>query len=1165
MHLKQLKLAGFKSFVEPTIVPFKSQLVAVVGPNGCGKSNIIDAVRWVMGESSAKNLRGESMVDVIFNGSSHRKPVGQAAVELVFDNSLGRLAGPYATYQEIAVKRLVTRDGDSFYYLNGSRCRRRDITDIFLGTGAGARSYSIIGQDTISRLIQARPEELRAYLEEAAGVSKYKERRRETLQRIHHTRENLTRVSDIRDELDKQLLRLERQAKAAERYTALKQEERLCKSDILALKWHHLAKEQAALKREISAFSLQQATHQTHITGFIKANAQIREQKHLTNDNFQQIQVQFYELNTEIARLEEIIQQQQRETQQLGSDKAQLLSDEQRSRDQLAKDTTALSECEQALETLQVKVQSFEKALAQDQQRLTEKDAQKIGWDEEWLVVQTTVNDALREAQVEQLALQHIEQQYQQTHIRLEKIQGDSALLPTDPLQKELTLLKEIHRNLLSQHGLDTASHEVFVKKGEELREQFVVLEQQLHLAHDQVQTLSIEHGALFAAQNAALHQVNKASSVFGFWDKNPRLAEIITVPPEWLKSCELVLGESLEAIVLDSIETLTPSLADLQGHSAVFIQEAPQGLPARYPRLSEIITGVVPCWIHALEHVFVAGSLDEALRWLPTLSFYESVVTADGYWMGPGWVKVEGLMAEDASGLLSRQQAIVILTERMRVAQDNLQSLKAHRDALHATISDNERECNATHQAVLTGYEMMRATEGDLNSKQLTLEHAMLRKSTLLEEQDVLQGLLEDFLTEKMQREHQLQAALERAALQENQLQGLKEIKRACFLDLKALHDAVETAKDARYQAVLQADRTVLKIQQLRDSCLRLQSEIDTFQLRLVGLEVRFKALSNPDETSRTGLQDKVALHQQLEGALVKERQQQDELEQALKENERRSQQEAHEVQRLQEKIQQAELQAEGLGVRSEGLVESLTALNADVTGLLAEFPAELTLKEREAALVSIDEKIKRLGAINLVAIEEYQTELAERQQLDAQYQDLIAALITLDEAIAKMDKETQLRLKETFDQVNASFQALFPRLFDGGHARLELTCDNLLEAGVLVMAQPPGKRNGSIHLLSGGEKAMTAVALVFAIFQQNPSPFCMLDEVDAPLDDMNVKRFCHVVKEMSEFVQFLFITHNKVTMELADQLIGVTMREPGVSRVVAVDVESAIAAIAE
>lgn len=1165
MHLKQLKLAGFKSFVEPTIVPFRSQLVAVVGPNGCGKSNIIDAVRWVMGESSAKNLRGESMIDVIFNGSSERKPIGQASVELVFDNSLGRVVGPYASYQEIAVKRLVTRDGDSFYYLNGSRCRRRDITDIFLGTGAGARGYSIIGQDTISRLIEARPEELRAYLEEAAGVSKYKERRRETLQRIHHTRENLARVCDIRDELDKQLLRLERQAKSAQRYTALKQDARLCKAQILALKWRQLSCDQTVILQEISELSLQHERHRTNMTGFLNDNTHLREMLHLANDRLQKTQVKFYELNTDIARLEETIQQQVREKQRMDGDKLQFLSDVKKTADLLAIDQVALGSAEQGLILLQANAQALQVELVHCQQIFTEKEVQKLDWDQEWQLVQTAFNEAHRQADVAKNSLQHLEQQHQHTLVRLDKIQMDPALMALEPLEKELSLLKAQHTDLIQQHSIDTEYHLNLAKKGQALREKFVLIEAALHEAQETVHALSTDHAALFAVQNAALHQVKNDSSALPLWDKSPRLAEVITVSDEWLRACELVLGESLQAIVVDSIASVMSSLAELHQYTAVFIQMVPQSTPTYYPRLSDKIKGPVPCWINGVEQVFAADSLDEATQWLGTLTPQQSIVTRDGYWMGPGWVKIAGLPVQDEKGLLSRQQDLLALTETLKAAKEHLAGIKSERDALHSLVSECDAANSKAQQALSISHENVRLSDADIKRVQQACEHALLRKSTLSEEQGNLLEVIETLLTQKMQLDHQMQSALESLCVQENAQQVLRLTKTAWEDEFTAARRLVDTTRDSAHQAELQYQQAVLKTQQLRDSTLRYQQEMNTLLERLAHLDQRGHELTQSREAPVLLLQEKVRLHHQLETTLGRERLQVDDLQQQLMANESAAQNEGQHALLLQEKIQKQQLIAQQIVVRADGLVEALTALHADVEILLAELPTEITLEGHEATLALIDEKIKCLGAINLVAIEEYQTELIRKQQLDEQYHDLMAALTTLDSAIAKMDKETQLRLKETFDQVNTAFQALFPRLFEGGRARLELTCDNLLEAGVLVIAQPPGKRNGSIHLLSGGEKAMTAVALVFAIFQQNPSPFCMLDEVDAPLDDLNVKRFCNVVKEMSPFVQFLFITHNKVTMELADHLIGVTMREPGVSRIVTVDVETAMAVIAE
>lgn len=1158
MQLKCLKLAGFKSFVEPTTIPFESQLVAVVGPNGCGKSNIIDAVRWVMGESSAKNLRGESMIDVIFNGSSNRKPIGQASVELVFDNSLGRLAGQYASYQEVSVKRLVTRDGDSFYYLNGSRCRRRDITDIFLGTGAGARGYSIIGQDTISRLIEARPEDLRAYLEEAAGVSKYKERRRETVQRIQQTRENLARVADIRDELEKQLLRLERQAKAAERYKILKQDARLCKAEILALKWREVKAEQTRVKRELSQLLLQHELHRTNITRVVKENAQLREELHTAQEQFQQTQMRFYELSTEIARLEENIQQLHREQQRLLTDKQSIESEIKTITQQLEHDGQILGISQQALEEQHQLIQTLQQQRSQQQQIVDDNKPKKINWDSQWDAVQTALHQVQREAQVEQMRLQHIEQRCQQTQISLEKNQIELSQVIVEPLQTELLNLKEQYSELSKQHNKDAEHQRIMLKNGDTLRQQLTAIEQQLHQAQDTVQALATEHAAVSAAQSTALHKANNASSQ---WDTSPRLAEVMTVSEKWLRACELVLGQSLQAIVLDNIEMLWPLLTSLEG-TVIFIEPtAKPDLPASYPRLSEKISGVLPSGNNSLDEIFAAENLAEALSWLPSLNNHQSVVTADGYWLGQGWVRFDEFKHQDDSGVLFRQQTLVRLNEALAEAKELLHALQTSRDQYHGFLVENERQTKLQQQDLLLTQEALRTSEAAINNKQQTLERALIRKMTLDDENEELQHLAEDLAAQKYQSEHNGQRTLALITQHEQELQQLAAMKVTWEEVLVASQHALDETREALHKEELLCNSETLKIQQLRDGILREQRQLNTLRERLDVVEKRCSEMAPIFQEHTLLLTEKVTIHHQFDKQLVMQRQQTEELQKQLQSSELFSQDEERQANKLQEKIQQEQLQDQGLMIRAENLIESLAELNADAETLLVQIPAEITLEMREQTLVSFDEKIQRLGAINLVAIEEYQTELQRMQQLDEQYQDLIEALSTLDAAIAKMDKETQSRLKNMFDQVNAAFQALFPRLFEGGHARLELTCDNLLEAGILVMAQPPGKRNGTIHLLSGGEKAMTAVALVFAIFQQNPSPFCMLDEVDAPLDDTNVKRFCGLVKEMSEFVQFLFITHNKVTMELADHLIGVTMREPGVSRVVSVNVDEVIA----
>lgn len=1160
MHLKQLKLAGFKSFVDPTIVPFPSQLVAVVGPNGCGKSNIIDAVRWVMGESSAKNLRGESMTDVIFNGSSHRKAVGQASIELVFDNSMGRLIGPYASYQEIVVKRVVTRDGDSAYFLNGSRCRRRDITDIFLGTGAGARGYSIIGQGTISRLIEARPEELRAYLEEAAGVSKYKERRRETLSRIEHTRENLARVADIREELDKQLQRLERQAKAAERYKFLRAEERLYRAEILALRWQTLTQEQQAKQFIIKQLLVDYEQHQAKAAEAYKESTSLREKLHEENERFQEVQASFYQLATDIARLEESIQQQQREKQRLKVDQQQLQSDWQLVNGQLEQDKENLLVGQALLEELQEKVTTQQIEFEEKQNELAQTQEQQTSWNLKTQQLQAELNKALREKEVAQIGLQHLNERRQQLMSRLEKINDEINQVELSSFAEVLNQQQETLLGLKQQLEADEDRYQQSQAIAAQLREGLTETEKQLRQAQDQLYRLNTQQAGLVAAQQSALGTVPNQAELSSLWAKQPRLVEAIQVEKEWQFACELVLADGLEAIVLDSFDGLWTSLESLQGKAVFLTNNQMLGTEANYPRLSEKIKGFHPNWITQLDKIYTAASLKEALLCLAKLNDDESVITPQGCWLGKGWVRVAAKETKNQVGLLLRQEELSKVNEALILAQDDLVILREKRDHLHQELSINDEETELAKEGLSASRDALRACEVDISHNTRFLEQAEVRKNSLADENETLRYDLEELATQQQGIELQLASAAQAAARYEAQQHELHQDKSGLEEALVVSRRAVEMARTELHHSQLQQDREKVKCQQLRETIARETLRLEILNERLEGLATHLMTLETPDTSLQAVLEEKIARHIELEADLSLRREQLAQLTSTLESFESLVRSEEKLAKQIQETSQQEQMQEQALALRAGGVLESLSELDADVDAVLAAIPTEMTQEQREWQMQETLEKIKRLGAINLAAIEEYDTEFQRKQHLDEQYQDLMEALTTLDAAIEKMDKETQQRLRITFDEVNRAFQSLFPRLFGGGRAMLELTCDNLLEAGVVVMAQPPGKRNSTIHLLSGGEKAMTAVALVFAIFQLNPSPFCMLDEVDAPLDDVNVGRFCALVKEMSQFVQFLFITHNKVTMELADHLIGVTMCEPGVSRVVAVDVEQAL-----
>ncbi|MBA2657608.1 MAG: chromosome segregation protein SMC [Tatlockia sp.] len=1160
MHLKQLKLVGFKSFVDVTIVPFPSQLVAIVGPNGCGKSNIIDAVRWVMGESSAKNLRGESMTDVIFNGSSQRKAVGQAFIELTFDNSLGRLTGQYASYQEIAVKRVVSRDGESAYFLNGSRCRRRDITDIFLGTGAGSRGYSIIGQGTISRIIEARPEELRTFFEEASGISKYKERRRETLTRIENTRENLIRLADLRDELGKQLQRLERQAKTAKHYSHLKATERRYKTEVLALKWGSLTKEQHKKHQVISQLLEGYEKHQANAAEAYNQSEKLRVISHDENESMQQIQANFYQLATEIARMEEGIQQYHREKLRLENDQQQLQNDWQQADAQLKRDKESLIANEVIMHNLQSKLEIAQQNFAIKQRELEAKQQQQNANQQKNNYLQAALSKSLQEAQIEQLRLQHLEESKLQLSTRHEKIIEELAAIDSSSASETFENLHLLQKSLQEEIRGVEEEHQSRIVKVAMSRQQLSETEKLLHQSQDKVHRLYTQQAGLAAAQRAGLGIDEEARENRSQWIDKPRLVEHLQVEKKWQLACEFVLSEALQAVAIESMENLWPQLESLKGSPAHFISLSEQtDNQNNYPRLADKIQGAKPKCLPNLDKIYVITSLEEALLVLPNLKSDESLITEEGYWLAKDWLKFAG--SSQSPSLIIQQEELSILNVALLAAENELAFLKNQRDVLYNQVEENDQLLEYTKQKLYEIQARLHRCETELAHINSIINQETTRKSTLSSELELL-------LSKQKEQKIQLKNAiilLEKARHEtqiHEQEQQLFNIENANF-EQNFSHSrlALEDLRIIYHQSQLEFEKCTIKNQELKFTSAREALNLQTLSERLENLALRLIENEEPDLALKVNLEQKITQQIELENALGQSRERFSNLATQLSTWEDLIKSEEKLAKTLVERIQLEQMQEQALMLQANVILESLAELDAKPEAILETIPEDSNTVQREAKIADLASQIKQLGAINLAAIEEYRSEYQRKSHLDDQYQDLSEALNTLDSAIEKMDKETKQRLKITFDQVNIAFQALFPRLFGGGRAMLELTGDNLLEAGVVVMAQPPGKRNSTIHLLSGGEKAMTAVALVFAIFQLNPSPFCMLDEVDAPLDDVNVRRFCDLVKEMSQVVQFLFITHNKVTMELADHLIGVTMREPGVSRIVAVDVEEALA----
>lgn len=1131
MRLKQIKLSGFKSFVDSTSVPFPQQMTAVVGPNGCGKSNVIDAVRWVLGESSAKNLRGDAMTDVIFNGSAQRKPVSQASVELVFENTEGRLAGGLADRSEISIKRIVTRDAQSNYFLNGSKCRRRDITDIFLGTGLGPRSYAIIEQGMISRLIESKPQELRVFIEEAAGISKYKERRRETENRIKHTRENLDRLSDVRDELGKNIDKLKRQATAAQRYKELKAQERKLKAELTTIKWLYYSNRFNALEQQLQQQQTELEKYQSQELGDQRVLLELKQQAQDGRQQLEKTQSQFYQLGATISRLEQQILHQRQQQQTLNAQMQQSRHSLQQVEEFIATEQAQYSELEQQLlldepqqELLagQLDVLNEQLQLLEDEQLAQQQAFQH--WQQQHFRLQ-------QQQQQQQLQLQNQQQQFSQLQQQQQQIADDIAALSLAPLQQRIAELDaELARSarLLQQHIAAQAKAQTDVHQQEQHCRQLQA--QQLTAGND-VQMLQREQSTL--QQQQAQRDTEQQ-----------QLLQQLQVKPGWATAVAMVLGQLQHAVVAAGLPEEPKTVVTTNQQAA-----APGTLAA------VIVSGVYP---DSFNQILLADSVADATRRQAQLPQGQSLICQQGYWLGTNWALLAGS---------SQSDSYLLRAERLQQLSGEIAEAIAHLQQIETRLSE-QTSLLQQGKAVL-----QQASEQLLQAEK---QHQQQQTNLLLAQQELQQG---QRLAQKLDAEQQ-QLQLKQAQLEESieQLQIAQEISAEQLLEHDAQqHQLQQNSGSAQQQ--LQQLRAQFEQKRQQQQQLLMQQKVSEQQLSALQLSLtRAKTqqqqlqeqLSQLDEKLQPDDDAELILQEQLQQSLLErddaEQQmisQQDALagvEQQIRQLEQGQQGIMQLLNKKRAELADIQLDAEGYRVRANNMMELLREQQANMKDVLAELPADADEAVWQQQLDKTTDAVARLGPINLAAIEEYEQQSERKQYLDAQNDDLMAAMDTLETAIRKIDKETRQKFKDTFEQVNDGLKTLFPKVFGGGRAYLDLTEDDLLETGVTIMAQPPGKKNSTIHLLSGGEKALTALSLVFSIFRLNPAPFCMLDEVDAPLDDANVGRFCNLVREMSETVQFIYISHNKIAMEMAAQLMGVTMQEPGVSRVVAVDVDDAV-----
>ena len=1168
MRLRKIRLAGFKSFVDPATIEFPGDLIGVVGPNGCGKSNIIDAVRWVMGESSARQLRGELLADVIFTGAASRRPVGQASVELLFDNSDGRAGGRFAGRGEISIRRLVNREGLSHYYLNGTRCRRRDVTDLFLGTGLGPRSYAIIEQGTVSRLIEAKPEELRGFLEEAAGISLYRERRRETESRMRQTNDNLARLTDVREELDQRLARLRRQAAQAERYTALKKEERRIRSELMTLRWQALQREAEAGS---DAIGKQEVTLEAARSRQRAAEAKLERGRaaHVrATDAYNERYRATLEVRTEVGRAEEAVAQLRRQRGEL--------------RDALARDEEALAGADREAAADAVRLAELEARLggertslgrardvaAEAEQRLEAAERALEAFRSEHEGFRGRREAHRRKADAVEAAIAHHRARSEETAARRDRHESEQESLAgmADEERDLAGPVEELERRREdARRRLGEIQAEIADLRGTEMNAADV-----LHERRERLETMSGRLASLEALQQAVLARRSGEAvewlSANGLAER-PRLAQVLEVDPRWAHAVECVLGSRLEAIPVEDPDRYADALGTLDRATVSLVaaarSEAGDANGGAEPLVATVRDGreLVAPW---LAGIGTAPTPAEAIERRHGLAPHQSIVSPDGTWVGPGWIRVFRRRDEEA-GLLAREREIGELREAVGAAGDEAAERQADLDRVRAALVRAEGE-----RAVLESD----WTDANERYARLRSEHAA--RVAELQARTRRRGELARELEESGATLAELAGAIEEAertaaALGEEgvrlEAEGEEVDRRAAQQDA-AVSDGRESAAAARrnvHEAALGLESTTVQVAALQEAGLRSKARMDALKAEMGESTRRLAGIEEPIADAEKRLRERLDNHRIVEGTLGDAREAVEARENEVKEFER--ERSACEAESGRERSARDELRLEWNAIlaRRDAVAEQLEEAGFEATRIVSTLAPEAEPDAWQERLAAIERRIDRLGPINLAAVSEFESESERKQYLDSQHADLVDALATLEDAIRKIDRETRARFKDTFERVGRGLEAIFPRLFGGGNAYLELTGDDMLDTGVTVMARPPGKRNASIHLLSGGEKALAAIALVFAIFNLNPAPFCLLDEVDAPLDDANVDRFVDLVRELSERVQVVLVTHNKASMEAMGQLIGVTMNEPGVSRMVSVDVGEALEMVAD
>ncbi len=1159
MRLTHLKLAGFKSFVDPTTVHLHGQRVGVVGPNGCGKSNVMESVRWVLGESSAKEMRADAMDAVIFNGSSNRKPISRASVELIFDNSLGGASGEWSQYAEISVKRVIERQKGSTYYINNTAVRRRDVADLFLGTGLGGRAYAIIGQNTISRIVEAKPEELRIFLEEAAGISKYKDRRRETELRLRDTRENLTRVEDICRELQKQITKLQSQAVVTQKYHAMQESLKLTEGQYWLLKKrdasHVWEQTKAKVEKLVNQLEAQTAELRKSETGLETS----RQAFYDAGEAINKAQAAYYEANAEVASLENQVKQNTEARDRMTLQLQQLDDSLARNAKTKTESTEKLTQLNVALTAAIEKEHASHTALDDLKAKLPLVQADYRAAVDNLQTSAQALLTANQRIQIDSNNIQHLNQTIQDSVTQVERfeaalnqlempdVQGvETAQLALAEAQQAIASIEQSIQKLRSNESEVQAKIAQLREQQQQAQRVFGQSEAEVHSLEKIQQSLNAESGLASWLSSQGLQN-------------NARLWEKVKIDDAWSLALEAVLGERLNALLSESPVINRPPSALVVGFSGRASQTTKSNVT--YTPLINMVKDCSPEFQTLLNdwlaNVYLLADNDDGVKASASLAPGEKLVNQQGDVFSLAGVIYHGKNTH-LHGVIERQQRLADLKKSLPNLQEALTQVVNQLKEAEAELVQNrvlqQQESSQLQSAIQT-----------LHQHQLAISKSeQLRESTLAREK----SLKADIEVARTRHEQQLSnVKLKEVALHEiragiHQLEAIKTMdevaRRQVEQAFNALRDAIANAEKTHQQLSFDIKIINNNINELNSKLNVINEEEKAFSLRKTEAE---RALNiTPMETLKANLTEAVTVKQTRELALAVARNHLESQEAELKELERLRMQNEQQLNPMRDQLEQGRLSEQEARLYFEQCQTCLQENGMDEKILMQDLSEQAKASEYADKTSQLQRDIERLGPVNLAAIQELDSESERKTYLDSQMQDLIEASETLESAINKIDRETRDKLLTTFNEANRHFGELFATLFGGGQARLELLGEEILDTGLQVFAQPPGKKNTTIQLLSGGEKALTALALVFALFRLNPAPFCLMDEVDAPLDDSNTERFCAMVKKMSERTQFLFVSHNKITMEIAQQLIGVTMQESGVSRIVDVDINAAL-----